>query len=280
MPFTTLSTVKKHLLNSTFGPLHVEDLPITLNGTTDTELPHHNIAASSETVKRSEEIAPKQNSPITLSGTTWANLDDPNLVRNSVVAALSEILSTVYVEETDFQIDYDGGRIRRTADSGIPDFTTIQVFYSYYKDLSAGDDYVLDAVNGQIHRTGGGSIPDGATVLIDYAVTAGSVTDELIEQSITEAEDLIIRNLASGYSPSSTDQGLKTGSTWLSLSIIARAYCTEFLGRRTGADGATRGKDWMLLAQQYEAKAWQTLQPFLNPIALRSGLRFSNEPTA
>lgn len=280
MPFTTLTTVKKHLLNSTFGPLHIEDFAITLNGTTDVELPHHNLAANSETVKRSEQVAPKRNTGITLTATNWSNLEDPNLVRGSVAVVLAETLSTVYVEETDYQIDYDVGRIRRTATSGIPSLTTVEVFYSYYKWLTANDDYVLDPVNGKIHRTTTGVIPDGGNVLIDYDITAGSVTDDLINQSITEAEDLIVRNLAPGYNQNSTDQGLKTGSTYLVLSIIARAMCTEFLGRRTGADGATRGRDWMLLAQQYEAKAWQVLQPFINPIVIRSGLRFANEPEA
>lgn len=279
MPFTTLSTVKKHLLNSTFGSLKVEDFPITLFGTTDIELPHHNISADSETVKRSEQIEPKQIAPLTLSGTTWADLEDPNIVLDSLVVTLSELLSTIYVEGTDYQIDYDLGKIRRTISSTIPDLTPVLIYYSYYKLLTADDDYVIDYVNGKIHRTVSGVIADGGTVLIDYDVTAGSTSDELINQAIAEAEDIIIRNLAPSYNESSTDQGLKTGAAWLTLSIIARAMCTEFLGRRTGADGATRGRDWLTLSQQYEAKAWMVLQPFVNPISIRTGLRFSNDPS-
>ena len=65
--------------------------------------------------------------------------------------------------------------------------------------------------------------PDGAAVLVDYTVTAGCVEDDLVDQAITEAEDIILRSLAEEYNASSTNQGLKTGATELALSIICRA---------------------------------------------------------
>lgn len=277
MSFTTLTTVKLHLLNSAAGPLHVEHHPVQLAGTADTELPHHSLVSASETVKRNDSNTPVSSGPHILSAYDWSNLTDTEVVPDTVVVALDSSCEQLFTEEVDYQIDYELGRIRRVPGTQIPDLTPVLVYYAAYRLFALSTDYAIDYESGKLHRTATGAIPDGGTVLVDYDVTTASVEDALVLQAIVEAEDVIARNLAPGYSAESTDQGLQTGATYLSLSIIARALCTEFLARRTTSDGATRAKEWVTLSERYEAKAFEVLRPFLNPISLRAGLRLTNE---
>ena len=277
MSFTTLTTVRKHLLSSGLGTLHMENLSVTLEGTADVELPHFALLPSSETVKRDVSVTVGDSGPHTLADYNWSSLETDQIVPRSVVVTLDSSCQTRYTEEADYQVDYEGGRIRRVPGSAIANFTPVLVYYVAYARFVADTDYELDYALGRLHRLESGGLADGATVLVDYDVTAGSVEDALIQQAITEVEDVIVRNLAPGYSAESTDQGLTTGATYLSLSVIARALCTEFLARRTTSDGATRAKEWISLSERYEAKAYEVLRPFLNPISLRAGLRLMNE---
>jgi hypothetical protein len=277
MSFTTPAQIKSHLLNSTRPVLHVENERVQLSGTADVELAYGALVSSSESVKRDCLASVITSGPHVLTETNWSDLSASQVVAGTVVVTVDDTCQLVYREELDYQIDYETGRIRRTPGSDIPNQTGVYVYFASYELLRTTTDYVIDYEHGLLRRTSTGAIPDGGAVLIDYDVGAGSVEDTLIEQAIVEAEDVIVRNLAPGYSSSSADQGLKTGACYLVLSIIARALCTEFLGRRTSADGATRAKEWITLSERYEAKAYEVLRPFLNPIALRAGLRMMNE---
>ncbi len=277
MAFTTLTTVKKHLLNSAFGALHMEDHPVTLWSTSDVDLPHHNITSNSVLVKRWEETEPEQNAVVVLTNYDWISLADSNLVPDSIAVASSEALSSVYAEEKDFQIDYAKGKIRRIPGTVIPHNTAVLVWYSNYKLFSETTDYVIDTGGGKLHRTSDSSIPDGGTVFVDYDVNAGSVQDDLISEAITEVEDVIVRNLSPGYSAQSTDQGLKTGACWLAVSVVCRALASDVLSRADGSDAGSRGKEFQQLSERYEAKAWRLLQPFVNTTEMRSPVKFVNE---
>ncbi len=277
MSFTTLATVKKHLLQSGFAALHIEDHDLTLTGTDPVALPHHNLIEASEVVKRPEETVPGLSGVLTLTGTDWVEIGEVNLIPESIVVTLSESFGTLHNEELDFQIDYDQGRIRRTNDSAIADSTGVIVYYSKYRIFVISDDYSIDYAAGTIERRSNGAIPDGGRVKLDYDVAAGTAQDDLILEAIVEAEDMIARNLAPGYTISSSDQGLNSGATWLTLAIVCRALAAETLSRVSGSEAGARGRELQNLSERYEHKAWNVLQPFINPVALRSPVKFVNE---
>ena len=276
MSFTNLATVKKHLLSTDIGSQRVECVPITLNAEDDSILPDQNLVQYSEIVKWETTLPPTNEGPITMSDNGKMSLSAGNVVRGSVVVTLSETLSTVYVEEADYQLDYSSGALRRVPTGGIPNNQPVYVYYNKYSTFHPGSDYDMDYVRGTIRRRSGSSIPDKARVLVDYMRATGSVTDDLISQAIVEAEDLIVRSLSAAYSSSSTDQGLQTGATLLTLSIVARDMTAENLGRRVTSDSGGRAKEWQNLSTLYEARAWETLRPFLESCPVHSPERRTN----
>jgi hypothetical protein len=277
MSFTNLALVKAHLLSSDYGAYDVENVRVTLNGTAQTELPHHNLVNESDVVKWDTSVYPDVEEGLVLTGDEWSKPVGRPFVRGSVVIALSSSLATIYSEESDYKVDYAQGCVRRVAGSTIPESMPLLMYYYAYHVFERDADYDLDPACGTLRRTSDSSIPDGAAVLVDYQVTAGSVTDELILQAITEAEDCIVRLLGPGFTPDSTDQGLKTGATELVLSIIARDMAGEALARRLLTDSGARAKQWQDLSQLYERQAWLTLRPFLEPYGLRSPEKRTNE---
>jgi len=276
MSWTNRTTVKTHLQDAQTDILHFEDEPITLNGTTAAPLLHRLLTEDSETVKWCILNAPVSDGPITLTGTDWSQLAHANIVPDSVVVALDETLSQMYVAEKDYIIDGEQGRIRRTSSSSIPSQTEVYVHYLYCALFQKTTDYVIDYDAGTIARAANGAIPDGATVLADYDVAAATTSDALIDQAIVEAEDKILAHLSSDYNPSSTDQGLKTGATELALALIAEAKAMEALANITLSNPNNRAAEWLNLAQKLETQAWRTLAPFLDPTARRSSAVRSN----
>jgi hypothetical protein len=270
MSFTSLSTVKKHLLSSGFGPLTLADYPVQLCAQTDVELPHHNLVEGSDVVKWRIEITPEVEGPFVLTGEDWVALSSGNLVPHETVVSTSPTARAIYSDELDYQVDCAQGRVHRLASGGIPDSQTVWVFSTRYAIFQRDSDYHLDSARGLVHRLTDGAIPDGAHVLVDYTVTAGSVTDELIQQAIAETDDLIVRTLSTAYNSSSTDPGLQTGQTELVMAIVARDLAVEVLSRRTSTEAAARAKEWQNLSVLYENRAWQTLRPFLDPYASHS----------
>ncbi len=276
MSFTNLTLVKKHLLQSAFGLLEISAIPATLIEYSELELPHHNIVENTEVVKRVETLAPYEEGYVQLSGYNWRALSRQHLVEGSPVVTLGDTFTTIYVEEKDYIVDYPTGKIRRVPGTTIPDSQPLTVFYYAYRLFSRDTDYEFDPVLGTMCRSVTSAIPDGGHVLIQYSVTAGSVTDDLILEAITEAEDRIVRSLSGDYSASSADQGLKTGATELVMAILARDLAGDTLARRLTTDGAPRAKEWLNLSGMYETRAWQTLSPFLDPFALHSSEKRTN----
>ncbi len=276
MSWTNRTTVKTHLQDSEIGVLHHEDEPIILNGTTPAPLSHRLLTEDSETVKWCILNAPVADGPVTLSGVEWSDLAHSNIVPDSVVVTLDETLGLMYVQEKDFIVDAEQGRIRRTSSSSIPSETQVYVYYLYCALFQKTTDYAMDYDAGTIARVTDGAIPDGATVLVDYDVAAATVSDALVDEAIIEAEDKILAHLSSDYGPSSTDQGLKTGATELTLAIITEAKAMEALANITLSNPDDRAAEWLNLAQKLEAQAWRTLAPFLDPTARRSPAVRSN----
>lgn len=270
MAFTDLSTIRKHLVAANIPELPIENLTITLVGTTEIELPHENLVVDSEVVKRLASDVPFGETGILLTNEDEVSLLNKYLVPNSVAVASDLALSTIYSEEFDFRVNREAGSISRMAAGTIPNSFPVAVWYEYYEQFETATDYVINHAQGTIRRTSGSAIPNGATLLIDYLVTRGAAEDALIDQAIVEAQDVIVRALREGYSASSTDQGLKTGAAYLTLSIVSRGMAALMLTRNTGSDANSRAREWQQLSEKWNSVAWNVLAPFVNPHLLRS----------
>ena len=270
MAFTDLQTVRKHLISSKIPEQEVREHPVYLSGTNEVELPHGNLVESSETVKWVNRIHPEQDGSIQLITEKWAAINATFLIPGTVVVVTDDDLATVYVEEKDYVIDHQEGLIRRVASGDIPNLQQVFVHFERFDVFEQTTDYTMDYEDGKITRTAGSGIPSGTTVLVDYTVAEGSLEDAMIEQAITEAEDIVLRSLSSEYDESSDDQGLTTGATQLSLSIFARSMAAETLVANRSSDAHSRSREWQSLAAQLEAQAWQTLGSFLDPNKLNS----------
>lgn len=272
MPFTNRNIVLTHLMASALPESAFENVPITLTGTADAQLPHANILDESIALKCSSDEKATRLSGVVLTNYDETSLSHSHIVPQSLVVAGDDSLSTVFVEEKDYLVNEHDGKISRLPGTAITSGASLVVWYDYFTLYELSTDYRVNYENGTVSRTSGSAIPDGATVLADYSVAEGSADALLIDEAIIEAEDMIARCLREGYTVNSTDVGLRTGATYLSLSIFARGMAALTLTTFRGSDAAARAKEWQAAAENWWKLAWDTLAPFTLPHSLRSPL--------
>ncbi|MBK6765538.1 MAG: hypothetical protein IPG71_04185 [bacterium] len=269
MSFTTVDTIRKHLIAAVEPEQSFENVSVQFVGTDQALLPHANLVDSTVHVKLLASELPERESAVLLVDEDLAALSNKSLARGSIVVAKDFALTQVFDEERDYRVDYQNGRLWRLSAGDIPNSFPVVVWYDRYENFEETADFIVDYAAGSVRRAAGSGIPDGATALVDYTVAQGAAEDALIEVAITEAEDVIVRNLRDGYSASSTDQGLKTGANYLTLSIVARSMSALTLTRNVGSDAYSRAREWQQLSEKWLAAAWQVLAPFITPHSMR-----------
>ena len=95
---------------------------------------------------------------------------------------------------------------------------------------------------------------DSTTVKKHLLSAATSDVDDCIAAAITEAEDTILARLKPEYTGTSLDQGLKTGATFLALSIVCRAIAAKALSD-SGLLSDTRADVWKRMADDYKTES-------------------------
>ena len=269
MSWTDITTVKKHLMQSDVAIGTVENEEHTLWGTDAVQLHSAVITAASEKIKTIDLNQPYEESAKILNGTSWRSLSHAEITPGSIVVADDAIRSEVYIEGTDYVIDYDEGQIRRIAGGSIADGGTVYIWYIYFRIHTKDTDYTIDYTDGKLTRIAGGGIADGGIVYADYTSTASTVPDALITQAITEAEDKILARLADAFDGGSTDQGLKTGATELAISIICNAKSMDIMNRLHSNDSDDMAGQWRENSNRYDRQAWETLSRFLKTPGIR-----------
>lgn len=269
MSWTDSTTVKKHLMQSDIATGSVENEEHTLWGTDSVQLGAALITSSTEEVKTIDLNEPYSEGAVTLTNQNWAGLDHPDLVPGSVVVASDAHRSTIFIEGTDYVMDYESGRIRRTAGSSISSGSSVHIWYLYFTVHVKDTDYTINYEAGTLARIEGGGIANGGIVHVDYTTSASTVPDALIAEAITEAEDKILQRIAEGYSASSTDQGLKTGATELTIAVICNAKAMDIMNRLHKSSSDDMAKQWREMSLRYESAAWKTLSAFLAKPAVR-----------
>lgn len=277
MSWTDADTVRKHLQETSVAATVIENEEQVLYGTDEVQLAHKSITQDSEEVKTIDLASPYTAGAKILTGLNWTSLVHENLVPNSIVVTADQALDTVYIEGTDYVVSYEQGKLRRVTGTSIPDGGTVYVWYFYYTVHTRDTDYAIDYDSGTLNRIDGGAIADGSTVYVDYTTSAGTVADELINEAIIEAEDKILARLKDEYSSSSTDQGLTTGATELTLSIVCNAKAMDMMLKSPSDEADGAAEQWRAMSARYEEQAWETLDRFLKSRSRRTSTVKTNE---
>lgn len=274
MAFTNMALVRKHILEYQVGTESVENSPFQLTGADWIQLPHISILTGSEKVKAKEQFSPTKEE-VNLNPDNWTSLLHSELIFDSVVVASDSSLGKIYVENLDYSVDYNEGRIRSIASGVIPDNTNVVVWYLYYRIYQRDSDYQIDYSNGKIKRVLSGGIEDGQWILVDYKVEYGFLSDEIISNSILEANAQVLKFIDSAYH-SSTEQSLVTAETYLAVSILCGIKAVEGTDSKTlGSFAGASFSAWENLSNSYRKKAYLILSDytkryFHKPVAIKS----------
>jgi hypothetical protein len=255
MSYTTIETVKKHILEKRLGPQKVEGETVRLVGVSPGQLRLPPLITDSEKV-----MAIAQNKPdfqtITFDSNESAVLNKSNLVSDSVVVASNSSLSRIYIENIDFLVDYDTGKLTRLTEGAIPANATVAVWFMPFRLYIKNEDYRINYAKGEIVRVISGAIYSGQTLIVDYGSESAGLDDEVIENAISEANDQVL-NFIDPACSTSTDRSLVVGETYLAMAIICRIKAMENIG----LGGSST---WIALADQYKKDGYLVLNKFAN----------------
>ena len=260
MSFTNIDLVKKHIREHHLGATNIENVSCHLLGVTPFQLPHINILPNSEKVKGKEQNVPTQES-ISFSSSDTVSLSHQELIPDTVVVAKDSSLGEIYVENIDFSIDYDNGRVIRIPDGSIPEGTEVVIWYLWFRIYTKDADYNIDYTKGQLTGIGTGVIEDGQWVLADYTVEFGFLNDEVIKNALVEANDKILKVIDPSYS-NSTDQSLVTAETYLAVSILCNIKALEVMTQNPGSTAKSLSLAWSNMSCVYRERAFDLLKKF------------------
>lgn len=261
MPFTTKEIVKKHILDHHIGSAKIYDEKIQLNAADSSQLEKRMILADSERVKAREQNDPNEEN-ISFASSNSASLAHNQVIPNTVVAANNSSLSKIYIENIDYQIDYNSGIITRIVSGSIPEDGAVSVWYLNYRVYQRGSDYDMDYQAGTLKRRSGGAIESGQWVLVDYTTEYGNLDDSSIENAISEANDQVLSFIDEAYRESA-DRLLVTAETYMSVAIICRIRAMESISPSRGkTDGGNESRSWAALSDMYKKEAYNILSKF------------------
>ena len=270
MGFTNIDLVKKHLLEHHIGATTIENTPFHLVGNGWLQLPHTRILSGSEKVKAKEQTSPISESiSFSSPGSETVQLSHGRLIPDSVVVAKDSSLGEIYMENVDFSVDYDTGKIKRIDTGSIPQDASAVVWCFYYRIYQKDIDYQMDYSNGKIKRISSGAIEDAQWVLIDYQTEFGLLSDETISQAIVEAEDKVLKFIDPVYNDS-TDQSLVTAETYLAVSILCNIKAMEIMSQGSQSISSTLSKSWREMGDNYRNRAYTLLAKFVRNLGTLS----------
>jgi len=260
MSFTNIDLVKKHIREHQLGTTNIENVSCQLLDETPFQLPHINLLPNSERVKGKEQNIPTQEN-ISFSSSDTVSLAHQELILDTVVVAKDSSLGQIYVENIDYSVDYDNGRLTRIPDGSIPQGAETVIWYLYFRIYTRDTDYSIDYNQGRITRIASGVIEDGQRVLADYTVGLGLVGDEVIANAVVEANDKILKIIDSSYS-NSTDQSLVTAETYLAVSILCNIKALEVMTQNPGSAAKSLSLAWSNMSSVYRERAFDLLKKF------------------
>jgi len=262
MLYTSIEKVKQHLI-SVF-PVHerVFDQPVVLRDA-DFVTFFGGAVDESTLVVKSVQLNELKRVVVTL-GISSTVLPDDLLIRGTVVVAADSSLSTVYVENIDYIIDYSGGAVTRKSGGVLSAGQQVVIWYGYYVSYSVGSDFVVNASNGSLRRTANGDIASGETVFLDYAPIIQSYNDVMIQNAVDEANGLIEKTIDPDQQ-FGIEPVLQIAATYRAVEVVSRASAARELSSQRGEYNVALA--WIKLAEDYARRADELIQSFRPPVA-------------
>jgi hypothetical protein len=141
----------------------------------------------------------------------------------------------------------------------------VVIWYLHFRVYVGNTDYQIDYGKGQIRRLSFGDIEDGQWVLADYTVEFALLSDEVVENAIREANQQVLHYIDSSFS-NSTDESLVTAETYLAVSVLcnikAMEAMTQNLASGTGWQAHSISLAWSKMSGVYRSQAYELLDKF------------------
>lgn len=264
MPFTNIDLIKKHLIVQQVGLANKENVLTQLTGVGGVQLPDRNLTSASEKIKGKEMVVPTQEVISFASGDT-VNLQHSELIPETVAVAGDSSLGKIYIENVDYGIDYNNGKITRISNGTIPSGATVVIWYFYFRIYQRDADYTIDYSSGEVTRKASGAIEDGQWVWADYQVQFGDFSLDIIANAITEADGEMLSKLDPAYH-SSTEQNLITAQTYWAVSILCRQKALEGMGQSLSrTDAKSWSTSWEQMATVYRDIGEKLIRDYVKP---------------
>ncbi len=258
MSFTTIDTVRKHILENHISISEIDSEPVKIDDNSAGLVRYPPVTENSEKVKAKEQIKPDYQD-IIFEEQNQVALVKNNLIRDSVVVASDSSLGHIYRENIDYTIEYNTGVISLIPDGDIPHWENISIWYMPFRVYTRGVDYSIDYQTGAIKRLAPGDIEIGQWLYVDYTTEHVFITDETIANAISEANEQVLNFIDSVYS-SSTDRSLVVAETYLSISVICRI---KAMWAVSSGSNNNISATWSALSDQYKRDAYNLLEKFI-----------------
>lgn len=265
MSYTNIELVKKHL-NSPFPvAAQIFDQPVIINSEEKIVFFGGSIQKSSVLVKT---IASNYQKTIdlTINGNETIFSTDP-VVPGTVLVASNRSQSIIYVENSDFVIDYQKGKLHLKSGGSLSAGSTITLFFLIYTLYKESSDYSLDYDSGTIKKNLLGDIALHETVYLDYIPELANYTDDILNQAVVTANGLI-EKIIDPDQQFGANPVLQTAATYRALSIICRTSAVRSLSSQNDLDKTATV--WMKLADRYGELSDEMIKDFHKPFNSRS----------
>ncbi|MFH2049001.1 MAG: hypothetical protein ABIJ12_06115 [bacterium] len=190
-------------------------------------------------------------------------IDSFPLQRGSVVVASDSSVGRVYTENVDYIIDYTNAQLYIKDDGSLAGGDTVIVWYVKYALYINNTDYQIDNENGKIRRMTGGDIAPNETVLIDYTQVYKSHTEEVLNNAVLEANNLI-ENEIDPDQIYGADPVLQAAATYRALEIICQTASARELSSLRGDEKSALA--WLKLAEIFAIRSDKFMKSFHPPI--------------
>lgn len=262
MSYTNIDQVRYHLPSAGIIAERISDQKFTLSGEDYVPFFGGAVEDTSLLVKsvRNEAL---QRQTVTLAAEGNVLAAGPP-VPGSVVVAFDSSLGVVYVENSDYSIDYATAKLTVKDDGELSIGQTVVVWIAVFTIYTSGVDYQVNFEKGEIRRLAGGGIAAGETVYLDYCPVYRSFSDEILKNAVTEANGTVEREVDS-EGQFGADPALVSAATCRALAIICRVAAARELTLAPGSE--RKAQVWLQLAETYAAQSDKLLKSFRGPCA-------------
>ncbi len=185
------------------------------------------------------------------------------IARGSVVVASDSSLTTVYIENDDYVIDYEGGSLAIKSGGALAVDMSVVVWHLSYVVYESGVDYLVDIDQGRLKRYLTGDIALKETVFLDYTPTDVAFNDDILQQAVVEANGLVETEVDPDR-VFGADPVLQAAATYRAVEIVCYTAAVRALSNLPADDKAAQ--TWAKLGDRFLKRSEQLLQSFHPPV--------------